>query len=239
MTSKLLPTRVAWRSLSRLLAVTAALACLAAPANAAGLRDQIGDLASAHGFAVTGLERLGDAPGKPAEGDPRAQIKSLLQGFNYVLLASSTGDIEKLLISSAKRPAGEGVRGAQVTTTRRGNHHVVKAVLIGPTGARRTASLMVDTGASTVVLPKSMSRSLGFRDADLRGGWSQTANGRVRTRQGRLHSVQVGRASVQDVAVNFVDDKSLGGNMLLGMSFLGRFRVTFDDENRRLILISK
>jgi predicted aspartyl protease len=36
-----------------------------------------------------------------------------------------------------------------------------------------------------------------------------------------------------------VDDQGLGGNLLLGMSFLGRFRVTFDDEDRSLILINK
>jgi aspartyl protease family protein len=241
-TSKALPTRVASRTLSRVLAVVATLACLGlalADATAASLRDQISDLASAHGFAVIGLERLGDAPGTPVEGDPQGQLKALLQGFNYVIVGSRTGGIEKVLISSAKRPAAEVVRGAQVKTTRRGNHHIVKAVLIGPSGARRTASLMVDTGASTVVLPKSMSRALGFRDAELRNGWSQTANGRIRTLQGRLHSVQVGQAVVQNVAVNFVDDNGLGGNLLLGMSFLGRFRVTFDDENRRLILINK
>ena len=240
--SRALPTRVASRTLSRVLAVMATLAWLgavSAGAIAAGLGNQISDLAAAHGFAVSGLERLGDAPGKPVEGDPRARLEALLQGFNYVIVDSSTGGIERVLISSAKGPAAEMVRGARVKTTRRGNHHIVKAVLIGPSGARRTASLMVDTGASTVVLPKSMSRALGFRDADLRDGWSQTANGRMRIRQGRLHSVQVGQAIVQNVAVNFVDDRGLGGNLLLGMSFLGRFRVTFDDENRSLILINK
>jgi aspartyl protease family protein len=242
MINRALPIRVASRTLSRVLVVMATLAWLgavSAGATAAGLGDQVSGLAAAHGFAVSGLERLGDAPGKLVEGGPRAQLKALLQGFNSVIVDSGTGGIEKVFILSAKLPAAEVVRGARVKTTRRGNHHVVKAVLIGPSGARRTASLMVDTGASTVVLPKSMSRALGFRDVELRQGWSQTANGRMRTLQGRLHSVQVGQAVVQNVAVNFVDDQGLGGNLLLGMSFLGRFRVTFDDEDRSLILINK
>ena len=97
--------------------------------------------------------------------------------------------------------------------------------------------LMVDTGATRIVLPESMTRTLGFSDKDLKSGWTQTANGKVRTEQGILRSVQVGRAIVDDVAVNFVADEALGKNALLGMSFLGRFRITIDERNERLILM--
>ena len=41
---------------------------------------------------------------------------------------------------------------------------------------------------------------------------------------------------MQNVAVAFIDDARLNGNLLLGMSFLRRFRVTLDDDNNQLIL---
>jgi len=37
----------------------------------------------------------------------------------------------------------------------------------------------------------------------------------------------------------FIEDAQLGGGGLLGMSVLGRFRVTIDDEHNRLTLVDK
>ena len=121
-------------------------------------------------------------------------------------------------------------------TSRRGPHHVVKTILTGPTGKTQSVMLLVDTGASTIVLPNAMSETLGFSDNDLTRGWSQTANGRVRTKQGILRSARVGQALVKEVAVNFLDDKPLGGNSLLGMSFLSQFVVIIDDQGEHLVL---
>ncbi len=53
---------------------------------------------------------------------------------------------------------------------------------------------------------------------------------------GKLNSVQVGHAHVRDVAVGFIEDEKIGEQHLLGMSFLGRFRLTIDDEGNRIIL---
>ena len=49
-----------------------------------------------------------------------------------------------------------------------------------------------------------------------------------------LRSVRVGDAEARDVAVTFVEDGQLGGKQLLGMSFLGRFRMTFDGRTGAL-----
>ena len=38
------------------------------------------------------------------------------------------------------------------------------------------------------------------------------------------------------MAVTFIDDDRLGGAMLLGMSFLGRYRLTIDDAANRIVL---
>ncbi len=78
----------------------------------------------------------------------------------------------------------------------------------------------MDTDASTIVLPRIMSKTLGFSETDLRDGGSQTANGRVRTREGVLRLTKVGSAEVRGVKMNYLEDKPLGNNALLGMSFL-------------------
>jgi aspartyl protease family protein len=56
---------------------------------------------------------------------------------------------------------------------------------------------------------------------------------------GKLGSVRVGDVVSEGVAVTFLPDDRLGGNKLLGMSFLGRFQVTIDDTNRQIILVTK
>ena len=95
------------------------------------------------------------------------------------------------------------------------------------------------TVTSTVVLPASMTEPLGFDPDDLEDGWSQTANGKVAVRRGTLDIVRVGTMEVEDVAVSFIADEQLRGLSLLGMSFLGRFRVVIDDDNNQIILMSK
>ena len=220
-------------------AVFAWSGALLAEATPPTLQAQIHELAVTHGFSVRGLDKLSDDPGKHVNGDPREQLNVLLSAFNHVLLADDSGDIDTVMITSRIRPGGPSRQGITVKTTRLGLQHAVRATLTGPAGNPQSLMLLVDTGATVIVLPRTMSRTLGFSDEDLRNGWSQTANGKVRTKQGILQSVRVGQAIVKDVAVNFVDDGALGGNALLGMSFLSRFRVTIDDENRRLILMSQ
>jgi Predicted aspartyl protease len=58
----------------------------------------------------------------------------------------------------------------------------------------------------------------------------------VEIMQGKLKSVTIGKAHVDDVAVSFIDNDQLRSSGLLGMSFLGRFQVTFDDADNRITL---
>ncbi len=109
-------------------------------------------------------------------------------------------------------------------------------MLVGPNGARIAASLIVDTGASAVVLPTLMMEPLGFKPEDLSPGVIQTANGAAPASRGTLAAVEVGGASVKDVAVTFLDDQRLAGHPLLGMSFLGRFRLTVDAADSDITL---
>ena len=120
-----------------------------------------------------------------------------------------------------------------------GNHHQVEAAITGANGTIRTVRLIVDTGATNVVLPTSMISELGLAPEDLQPGTSMTINGFLPTAVGMLPSVRVGAVSAGNVKVSFVADEKLHGAMLLGMSFLQRFRMTIDDERNELVLLTK
>jgi len=79
---------------------------------------------------------------------------------------------------------------------------------------------------------------LGFRLSELKQGWSDTANGKVAFRLATLASMDVQEARVEDVSISFIDDEKLVGP-LLGMSFLGKFSLTLDDEHSRIILVPR
>ncbi len=161
--------------------------------------------------------------------DDRGEIDKVI-----ILAVGEAGVLPRSDVSSANIVSSPGEH--IIPARRRGSHQLVDVVLVGPGQAPVTVSLMVDTGASTVVLPASMMRVLGFSPEDLRDGWTQTANGRVRAKMGMLASVDVGSAVAEEVKVTFLDDQKLGGSKLLGMSFLQRFRMTIDDANGRIIL---
>ena len=214
------------------------LACC--PAWAGELRDELADLAHKNGFVIEGLDRVEPGPAAPAEGSPTERIKALLADYNY-LLVGGPGKIETVRISRRK-PSDGVVRSADrayVKTQRQGSHHQVQAALAGPNGVAKTLSLLIDTGASTLVLPESMIGELGFAPEALRAGTSHTANVTVPVRVGTLNSVRVGAVSAQDIEVSFIADRQLGGAMLLGMSFLSRFRMTIDDAGGELILYAR
>jgi aspartyl protease family protein len=161
-----------------------------------------------------------------------AQIRALLEDHNYVVMRDGTGAIQSIIVSGQKADKPALPQQISVHTTRQGSNHFVEAVILGERPARLHVKLMLDTGASQVVLPKSMLEELGFvKDASggVRDAVLQTANGSVNGYVATLRAVEVGQALETDVPVAFIDDELLGGNKLLGMSFLGRFVVTLDD----------
>jgi aspartyl protease family protein len=217
----------------------------------ADLRARLDELSARHGFVIEGFRLLGDEQARPVSGDLHQQLRRLLSGYNYVVVDDDRGDIDRVIILAVGEagvlPRTDvssvnivGIPGEHVIPARRqGAHQVVDAVLVGPGQAPLTVSLMVDTGASTLVLPASMIQTLGFDIEGLSDGWTQTANGRVRAKIGTLASVDVGTAVAEDVKVTFLDDRRLGGSKLLGMSFLQNFSLTIDDANSRIILLDE
>ena len=81
--------------------------------------------------------------------------------------------------------------------------------------------VMVDTGATHVAISQSLAHKLGLRS--INAIRTQTANGDTVSYMTRLDSVKLGGIIAHDVAASITP--SLGDEILLGMSFLGRMDV--------------
>lgn len=99
--------------------------------------------------------------------------------------------------------------------------------------AGQPIEFMVDTGASSVVLSRDDARALGIDpDGLVYLGTAQTANGIVRTSRVTLTDVRLGDFNDPKLAAS-VNDGDMGGS-LLGMDYLGQFRIEIDQD--RMVL---
>ncbi len=237
----------------------AALACtpVCAPAAASEARQvdiatELARLAAAHGFAMTGDEHLVDSIGR-AEGDePLRRVRMLLEDFDHIIVQDGRGGIERVIVLGAATPGAVpqqpvvAVDGGpppdapiELPTIRAGSQHSVRVALEGESGRRLARLLLIDTGADTLVLPASLIEPLGIDPGALAEREVQTANGRTRAQTGQLPAVWLGARRVPNVAVAFLADEKLGNAGLLGMSVLGRYQLTIDDQENRLTLTSR
>jgi aspartyl protease family protein len=205
-----------------------------------------------HGFEVTGIEYTVDAVAH-AEGTQLIErLRLLLENFNYVIVQNSAHGVARILILGEKTavappPAAPAPTAAPPTaaadivlpTQRQGASHLVTLTLEGANNQHIQQPMLIDTGADQIVLPTSLIARLGLNPATLRERPVQTANGSVNARLGRLPAVLLGTERLTNLAVAFIDDQRLGGQALLGMSVLGRFRMTIDDANNQIILAKK
>lgn len=136
-----------------------------------------------------------------------------------------------------------GPKTLTLTTDRLGPHHIIRAAIVGPNGHTEMVSLIVDTGATDIILPASMIDNLGFRESELEDASMQTANGLAMARRGFLRSVELGGPDISDVIervpVVFMSDDDTGGISLMGMSVLGRYSMTIEDDEDRIILVKR
>ncbi len=233
-------TRQACRALLAWALVATGAAGTAGTAEApADLLAQLTRAAAMHDFRVENGDQLSGPPVQQVGGSVHRQVQAMLRDFNYIADFDATGRLTKVRIVGRKRPAPPEPARHVVTTRRYGSHHLVQATLIGAIGATIPVPLLVDTGATTVVLPASTMRTLGLTADKLQDGWSQTANGRVPVKRATLDGIQIGSAMVRQVPVTFIADDRLGNHGLLGMSFLAHFQVTLDDANSQMILTPK
>jgi aspartyl protease family protein len=163
-----------------------------------------------------------------------------LQALRYLLIWVAIGlglvaayGYREELSAIANRVAGELAPAGEtiaVSTTEEGEravrvrkrldgHFVVRAAVNG-----QSMTLLVDTGASTVVLKPADAERAGIDTRDLTYEVAvQTANGTTYAAPVRLRSLAVGPLVVRDVNALVVPPGSLNEN-LLGMSFLRRLR---------------
>jgi aspartyl protease family protein len=121
-----------------------------------------------------------------------------------------------------------GYRTVTLNSDRRG-HFQVEARIDG-----RSIGLVVDTGASKIVLRETSAARLGiFPRASEYTGRAQTANGVAKFAPVRLASVEVNGIVVRDVEAAVMADDALHEN-LLGMTFLSR--VKWSHDRGKLIL---
>lgn len=215
-------------------------------------------LSTQAGFEIVGLEQAKDSYGRAEQGEVLPQLRALLEDFNHVIVQIPGGGIDRVILLGRKTvwvpppPADAPVAGAPpeqgkedpggdivIPTERRGTTHVVSASLEAEGGKKVNASLAVDTGADTVVLPASLIATLGLKPQALETREVQTANGKTTARVGRLSGIWLGGHKIADVQASFIEDAKLGGNALLGMSVLGRYHMAIDDEENHLTLSPK
>lgn len=205
---------------------------------AESLRTQLETLAQENHIQIEGLDRIGVEAAMPIEGDLEQRLKALLADYNFLSVGAGK-KIEKLTILSAKSGGPKPQISGTVKTQKLGSHHQVPVVLTGPNNREIPSRMLVDTGATTLVLPISMIGRLGFTAGSLRDAMSQTAGGTIPIKTGVLKWVKVGDVIADDVPVSFIADAKLNGASLLGMSYLSRFRFSLDDATNELILLAK
>ena len=123
-----------------------------------------------------------------------------------------------------------------INTQMQGNHHSIEVAFTGPTDIRIETQLMLDTGASFIVLPMNMMEELDVSNEDTAPRLLQTANGVIESFITELPLLEIGKEKIYDVEVAFVEDGSMGGLKLLGMSALKDYKMTIDNQNETLTL---
>ena len=101
----------------------------------------------------------------------------------------------------------------------RSGHFIARAYING-----RPTTAIIDTGATVVAIPYEEARRMGLHPRQLRFNrpvW--TANGKALAAATRLRRVEINGVVVRDVEA-LVMPKGALGQVLIGMSFLGKLR---------------
>ncbi len=144
---------------------------------------------------------------------------------------------ELYLASMAEKIHDMDAQFSRVTApyTASGNHVVVEAVLNG----KATASLMVDTGASIILISRDIADELGMDISSSKNAVEiVVADGRsVDAVPVILDTVTVGDAKVRHVQAAVLREGGIEGfDGLLGMSFLSHFTMSIDSKTNTLLL---
>jgi aspartyl protease family protein len=190
-------------------------------------------------FLLSGLGRI-------SRGSVGDAIRSLgaWAAFGLVLVAfyayraelSEVGDrvVQEFRPGNAETVSpGVNGAGAVVRVRKGGDGHFIASTRVNG----RTVRMIVDTGASTVVLRPEDARAIGLKLADLNYSVPvQTANGRAYAARVRLEKIAIGKLTLTDVDALVTRPGTLHRS-LLGMSFLSRLR-SYEFSGNQLIMRS-
>ncbi|MEQ1622237.1 MAG: retropepsin-like aspartic protease [Methylococcales bacterium] len=205
--------------------------------NPRDLFEQILMLQSQTKIEIVGMERIENEPKALIRGNTEQQIQQLFASFNHIISRNTKGQIERIVIVN-KKEKQEGSR-IVLPTKHQGNHLIVPVSISGTGKFWKTMDMLIDTGADLVVLPESMIDQLGMRDSTFTTEKIQTANGTIDAKIGTLQELKIAGETVENIPAAFIADAQLGSNSLLGMSVLGRFQVTIDDQAQTITLFKK
>ncbi|MFO0738904.1 MAG: TIGR02281 family clan AA aspartic protease [Labilithrix sp.] len=91
-------------------------------------------------------------------------------------------------------------------------------------------TVIVDTGAHSVAIPRSVAERLGMNMTSLRAIQISTAGGIRNAWEAKLSEVRLQGLVATNVPCTVIEDKDIGDHGLLGQSFLGRFKTTQDAQ---------
>ncbi|CAB1276097.1 retropepsin-like aspartic protease family protein [Candidatus Nitrosacidococcus tergens] len=202
------------------------------------LAKELGEIGVREHILIKGLERTRDIAARPlVQGSLQKQIQKLLVDFNYILVHTADNQrIKEILILSEKTAAPPVLPNKIIlNTTRSGTHHLVQASIQG-VSTTINMPLLVDTGASLVVLPASIMPKLGLNPNQLKDQEIQTANGALQAKLSRLKTLTLGSEKIPNVEAAFIEDQLLGSYGLLGMNVLSQYVITIDDQHNQIVL---
>ncbi len=123
--------------------------------------------------------------------------------------------------------------GYAIPVRAHGNGHFIVEVLIN---GNIKANLMVDTGATMVILSERLGERLGVNNKDFPSMSFNTAGGKVEAPLLVLESLKIGNAEVFGLEASTNPNFNGDVDGLLGMSFLGEFKLEMDRENLKILL---
>jgi aspartyl protease family protein len=201
------------------------------------LYSQIQALQNQTNIQVIGLERIQNEDKVMTHGSPEQQLQQLLAPFNHITSRNAKGQIDRIVIINKKQKT-EGNRIVLPTSTQ-GKHLLVSVAISGNGSIWQNLDMLIDTGSDLVVLPESMIDQLGIGNSTFKRRTIQTANGMVEAKLVLLQALKIAGETVENVEAAFIADRLLGKNSLLGMSLLGRYQITIDDQAQTITLFKR
>ena len=163
-----------------------------------------------------------------AVGEGVSTSGDVLLGTSFLSRLSMTRDGNTLKLSR-KTGSSAGVNDTRpkvsLAQTRNGMF-VVDAAVNGS-----SLPFVVDTGATNVSIDAAMAQQIGLNYQNGTPGWSNTANGNVRSWRVKLDSIAVGPIILYGVDATVREGPGTGGIGLLGMTFLSRVEMKRDGES--------